>query len=303
MLKLDTYRLIFKTRKRFLSLSLIVLIGVAFMMGLMSSKTTMMESVDVYNDRYNLQDLQLYSSYGFCYADIYELAHTDGVKDVFASKSVDAYIVRHNDSSSVARLTELDRTVNRYQLVDGRMPENKDECLVLNNGGYRIGDTLNFDRDDIDDYLSIKKYKVVGIVHTPDYMTKILGASNLNNKDINTVVYIDNDNFVFDYFTTVYITLDGCNDLVSYSKEYKDHVNMLKKNVETTAFYSQDFLKNKIKDEYQLKLDEGIAEFNQKKADGQKKLDDAKKQLDNANIQIISSQSQLDTLGQMKWEE
>lgn len=67
---LDTLRMIKKTYKRFISLVLIVLIGSGFMMGLMSSSTILKESMDKYNDDNNLQDLQLYSTYGFCADDV-----------------------------------------------------------------------------------------------------------------------------------------------------------------------------------------------------------------------------------------
>ena len=65
MFQIDTFRLIKKTLKRFLSLTLIVLIGVAFMMGLMSNPFIMRKSVDSFDDKYHLHDLQLYSAYGF----------------------------------------------------------------------------------------------------------------------------------------------------------------------------------------------------------------------------------------------
>ena len=70
MFKTDTYRLIRKTFKRFFSLIMIVLIGVAFMMGLFSTSTIMRESVDVYADKDRLHDVQLYSPFGFCEEDI-----------------------------------------------------------------------------------------------------------------------------------------------------------------------------------------------------------------------------------------
>ena len=55
----DTFRLIRKTAKRFVTIVLIVLIGVAFMVGLMSTEPTMRASVDKYYDTQNFMDLQL----------------------------------------------------------------------------------------------------------------------------------------------------------------------------------------------------------------------------------------------------
>ena len=73
----DTLRLIKKTYKRFLTILLIVLIGVAFMVGLLANATVMRESVDKYYDEYNFMDVQLYSSYGFSEDDINEIKKSD----------------------------------------------------------------------------------------------------------------------------------------------------------------------------------------------------------------------------------
>ena len=66
----DTFRLIKKTFKRFITILLIVLIGVGFMVGLMSSAPTMRVSVDKYFDDTNFMDIQLFSSYGFDDRDV-----------------------------------------------------------------------------------------------------------------------------------------------------------------------------------------------------------------------------------------
>ena len=46
----DTLRLIKKTFKRFLTILLMVLIGVSFMVGLLATKPIMHKSVDIYYD-------------------------------------------------------------------------------------------------------------------------------------------------------------------------------------------------------------------------------------------------------------
>ena len=79
---LDTLRLIKKTLNRFISLFLIVFIGVAFMAGLMATPDIMRESVDVYFDEYELMDVQLYSSYGFCNEDLEVMKDVEGIKKI-----------------------------------------------------------------------------------------------------------------------------------------------------------------------------------------------------------------------------
>ena len=85
MFNLETLRLIRKTFRRFLPLSLIVFIGSGFMMGLMSTPRVMRESVDRYLDETEVSDLVVYSPYGFCNEDYIKLSETEGIKTVFAS--------------------------------------------------------------------------------------------------------------------------------------------------------------------------------------------------------------------------
>ena len=59
MFDLETLRLIKKTFRRFLALTLIVLIGSGFMMGLSSSSDVLRKSVDDYYDQTLMQDLQV----------------------------------------------------------------------------------------------------------------------------------------------------------------------------------------------------------------------------------------------------
>ena len=87
----DTIRLIKKTFNRFISLLMIVLIGSAFMMGLLSTRTIMEDNVDRYADDLSLQDIQFYSSYGFCDEDIEALKKLECIDEVFASRFRDVF--------------------------------------------------------------------------------------------------------------------------------------------------------------------------------------------------------------------
>ena len=113
----DTFRLIRKTRKRFITILLIVLLGVGFMVGLMCSAPTMRASVDKYFDEYSFMDIQLYSSYGFDDRDIDALRKSDNIDKLFATKFVDVF-VKNDETSIVTRVQELESDVNKYVLTD-----------------------------------------------------------------------------------------------------------------------------------------------------------------------------------------
>ena len=303
MFRKDTFRMIKKTSKRFISLVLIVLIGSGFMMGLMSSSTILRNSMDAFNDEYNLQDIQIYSNYGLCIEDIEKIQETEGVKDIFASRFVDVYVKGDNGKEIVARVEELNRDVNKYKLVSGRMPENVNECLMivtsLNKTTYQLGETINVyldDEDSINDSLRNTKFTIVGFASSPAYTSKILGTSTLKSADLSASLLVDNANFKSTQYKTIYLTLDGASDKISYTKDYDNLVSTLKENLEDTAFNQQSYYRDIVVEKATNELNENKEKFEQEKAEGQKKLDDAKQQLDDAHIELVSYKTQVTSL-------
>ena len=300
MFNKDTFRLIRNTSNRFLSLFMIVLVSSGFMMGLFSNGTILRESMDLYNDKMRLQDIQIYSSYGFCDEDLQVLRTNKDISHVFASKVVDAY----GDSSQgtgVYRLEEIDREVNLIELMEGRMPKKADEALILGDAlvdaSEMIGKRIRVYRHDeeISDYLKNDSYLVVGTCRSPAYTTKIMGSSNCDNQDLSNILFIPKENFVFDYYTTIYLTIKGADARLSYTEGYQNYIDTMMPSIEATKKAQQSYLRDKIYDENMDKLNEGKREFLEKKTEGEEKLLEAKQKLDDANIKLIVGQSLIDT--------
>lgn len=304
MFKLETKRLIKKTYKRFLSLVLIVLIGVAFMMGLFSTATIMRKSVDAYVDEESLLDVQLYSDYGFCKEDVEFLKEYEGIEEVFPSKFKDVYC-EIEDEVFVSRFEELDRNINKLKLVEGRMPEMANEVLMLNTDAFfeniKIGDEFKvyLNDDDVKDYITYDSFKVVGKCQNPAYMAKTLGVSTLDNKNLSLIFFTKNGNLKADYYSTVCLTLKGANEKTAYSNSYKKYIEENIEIVENAASEQESYHRDKVVKEYQDELDEKIEEFNTKKAEGEEELKKAKQELDDANIKIISGEAEINTLKMM----
>ncbi|MBR5341727.1 MAG: FtsX-like permease family protein [Erysipelotrichaceae bacterium] len=301
MFILETFRLIRRTIKRFLSLTVIVFIGAGFMMGLLSAPKVMRESVDRYYDEYNLQDLMIYSPYGFCKEDYLKIFQTKGVKTVFASKEIDCHGKDEKDEEKTFRVTEVYRITDRYKLIEGRLPQKNDECLILCDdrlNSYKIGDTITFNcgEDDIKEYLSVDKYTITGLVEMSQYMSNIFGSSNYHNEGLDCVVFVPNANFISEYYTTMYVTIDGASDFISNTDDYDAFIEENRIDIDNTSIKQQSYLRDKLIDEATKTLEEKEKLFNEVKEEGKKQLDDAKKQLDDARIQIITYESQLNTM-------
>ena len=302
MFNKDTVRLIGKSFKRFFSLLMIVLIGSSFMMGLLSTREIMEKSVDRYNDSYSLQDIQLYSSYGFDGGDLSAIRKQEWVDHVFASRMRDVLSMNADGDVAVTRIEETDRAVNKFELVEGRMPQNSSEVLILNNtlqlGNYKIGDELELylEDDDVLEIVRCDKVTIVGIVRSPAYMCKTLGTSTLKNLELDIILYTVPAAFNSEYYSTVYLTVKGAGGLDGYGKEYKDLISSAMSDAEVFSKKQSQVLKTKLVDRYTAAIESNEAELESKKMEGQLKLDDAQQKLEDANIQILASQAQLDSL-------
>ena len=182
----DTLRLIKKTIKRFLTIFLMVMIGVSFMVGLLATKPIMHKSVDIYYDEYEFMDVQLYSSYGFNDDDINVLKNEDFIEQVFGSKFVDVF-GKVNEDVYVTRLQEIDSNVNQFELISGRMPKNENEVLTLGSEDFgtllQEGETITLylEDSDINESITKQEFTIVGTVKSAQYMAKTKESSTLNN--------------------------------------------------------------------------------------------------------------------------
>jgi len=294
----DTFRLIKKTRKRFVTILLIVLIGVAFMVGLMSSAPSMRVSVDKYMDRTDFMDLQLYSSYGFDDRDVDALKKSDAISGIYPTKFTDVFSL-NGESAIVTRVQELESTVNRLTLEEGRMPQAADEALALGSSSfgsvYSTGDTVSLflEDEDLGETLGVTEYKIVGIARTPQYMASSRETSNLNNLTLDTVIFVGEENFLADYYTSIYITLEGAKDYTAFSDRYKDYVTDTADNLDRIIKKQQVIRKEEIIEEISQEIADGEKELEEEIGKAQAEIDDGRKELEDAYIQILVGEAQI----------
>lgn len=294
----DTFRLIKKTGKRFVTILLIVMIGVAFMVGLMSCEPTMLASVDKYYRETNFMDLQLYSSYGFDDRDVRALEKSENVKYIFPTKFTDVF-AKSGESQIVTRIQEIDSSVNRITVTEGRMPSAPNEAVALGSSSFgkvfEIGDAVEvyLEDGDLSESLAVTEYTIVGIAKTPQYMSSSKETSNLNNLNLSAVLFVDSANFLNDYYTSLYVVLEGRDDFESFTESYEefvsDSVDRLEKIIKKREVVRRDEIIQKVTEE----IADGEKELLEKTADAQKKIDDGKKELEEAYIRLIVAEAQI----------
>ena len=183
-----------KTYNRFLSILLIVALGVAFFAGLRVCRSDMELSADTYYDDMNLMDFRVVSTLGLTEDDIEAISKVDGVEAVEAAHTKDV-LLRLNNNEIVVKTYSLNENVNKSYLVDGRLPTSPNECIVdtmfLENTGYKIGDKITMesgDETDLSDTFKELTLTIVGSCQDPRYLTFSRGNGSIGNGNINSFI-------------------------------------------------------------------------------------------------------------------
>ncbi|MGM9942285.1 MAG: FtsX-like permease family protein [Bulleidia sp.] len=309
--KKDILRLIRNTRARFLSLTAIITIGVAFFVGVAGSSYLMGMNTDAYAKEVNFRDITVYSDYGFEDEDIEAIGMISGVKSAEGSKFVDVF-ASADDTSRIVRVHEYDEndTINRFVLKEGRLPEKSDEVVVEMGTSlfttYAIGDRVRLSRpdDDLEDYLNVDEVTVVGLIDTPVYLSSTKETSTLANQYLKSYMYIPSSAFSIDIDLEVNVVTEDGQSFYAFSDRYDDYIAEVKDDISNIGIVQAKRRSDAIIADAEKQYEDGLREYeaalekyNTGIEDGQKQLDDAQTQITDGQAQIASGKTSL-TQGQ-----
>lgn len=252
----DTLRSILRNKLRFISVAVIVALGISFYIGIKSASPKMGTTANDYFNEYNLFDVRVTSRIPFTDDDITKISELENVDSVVKSRSVDAIarigttaIVDNNGMELSCRVSELDSDaarrfsetgeadgsyVNRLKLVDGRYPEKAGECVIDSRAvkdykEIKIGTvlTLSGDGASITDMLKSEEITIVGTVDSPVYISSDHGTTQVSAGSLSTFVYVDSQSFSTDDFNEVFIKVTDSNYKDKFVKSYDDEVTAL----------------------------------------------------------------------------
>lgn len=290
--------------KRFLSILLIVLLGVGFFVGLRAASPDMKKTLDIYFDELNVMDIQVISTLGLTDDDIEAISNIDGVEALEGTYQTDA-IVKIGDEESVVKIETYSDNINRLNLIEGRMPENKNECVVearfLSETEHKIGDTIeinveNITNDDGEEQEVLKNNKVtiVGSVKSPLYISTDRGSTELGSGVIDYYMYIPKENINVDLYTNIYLTVEGAKDLNTTNSEYSDKVDEVKNRLEEISESRREARYNELYDNANSKIEDAEKELDEEKEKAEKELEDAQKEIDEGKKEIEDGKKQIE---------
>ena len=311
----DILKEISKTRNRFLSIMLIVMLGSGFFAGVKSTCPDMIDTAEKYFAERNLMDFNIKSTMGFSDNDIEALHNDPNVKDLYAGYTADMFLEHNGDMGSVSRVFSIDidkiddeSTINRLLLKEGRMPQTDNECVIdqgaFKGGGIEVGDVIRLyveEGKEVSDVLHNDEFTVVGLVNSPMYIGNERGRTTIGNGSIVNTIYIAEEVFAYEVITDVFITYNDMRGLAYNGDEYENLRMARGDELEIFAEGREKTRKHEIYDEAlkaineaEAELNDGIAEYEEGKATFDREIAKAEKDLKNAKYQIENGKKEIE---------
>ena len=297
----DFFREIKYTLNRYVSILLIVALGVAFLAGIRATCPDMKLTLDHYLDEADYMDLRVLSTLGLTGEDLTAIAEVDGVKEVDGAHSYDAFVMNGNEKWTLRFLSEP-VSVNKLEITEGRDIENANECVVdhllIEKDGYHIGDQITVvppgKGEKLSDTLTESTFTIVGVAASPEYFTTTRDTTSVGTGQTDAFVFLSPEVFKSDIYSAVYITVDGAAAKQAYSDDYEAVVDKVKAKLEAISSEREAARYNGIMDDANTEIDDARDKLADAKAEAESELDDAWAQIQDGEQQISDGQKELD---------
>ena len=297
----DFFREIKYTLNRYVSILLIVALGVAFLAGIRATCPDMKLTLDHYLDEADYMDLRVLSTLGLTGEDLTAIAEVDGVKEVDGAHSYDAFVMNGNEKWTLRFLSEP-VSVNKLEITEGRDIENANECVVdhllIEKDGYHIGDQITVvppgKGEKLSDTLTESTFTIVGVAASPEYFTTTRDTTSVGTGQTDAFVFLSPEVFKSDIYSAVYITVDDAAAKQAYSDDYEAVVDKVKAKLEAISSEREAARYNGIMDDANTEIDDARDKLADDKAEAESELDDAWAQIQDGEQQISDGQKELD---------
>lgn len=302
----DMVRMWLHAWKRFISIALISLLGVAVLTGIYAGCRDAFLATDRFFDTQGLHDIQVLSTAGLTDDDIAELRKISGVAKVQGERS-QTVTVDLNGKKTVTMQEIGTNGIDQPYLQSGRMPEKSGEIAVtrkfIKDSGYKKGDHITVTPQDSASSASSAtssvsdsgesdnqapsfptELTIVGVVLDPQDLTNPDGYSGTNafrsSATSDYTFFAPSDGVTGSMYTAVTILVKGAVDKDSFSDVYDDTVSEVADRIDGTV------RTNRQKARHQELLDAGTKQIDEAKAQADKQFAAAQQQIDSNRSQL-----------------
>lgn len=301
----DMVRMWLHAWKRFVSIALITLLGVAVLTGIYAGCRDAFLATDRFFDTQGLHDIQVLSTAGLTDDDIAALRKVSGVAKVQGERS-QTVTVDLNGKKTVTMQEIGTNGIDQPYLQSGRMPEKSGEIAVtrkfIKDSGYKKGDHITVaPQDSASSSTSASSVSdsaesdnqapsfpteltIVGVVLDPQDLTNPDGYSGTNafrsSATSDYTFFAPSDGVTGSMYTAVTILVKGAADKDSFSDVYDDTVSEVADRIDGTV------RTNRQKARHQELLDAGTKQIDEAKAQTDKQFAAAQQQIDSNRSQL-----------------
>lgn len=313
----DMVRMWLHAWKRFISIALISLLGVAVLTGIYAGCRDAFLATDRFFDTQGLHDIQVLSTAGLTDDDIAALRKISGVAKVQGERS-QTVTVDLNGKKTVTMQEIGTNGIDQPYLQSGRMPEKSGEIAVtrkfIKDSGYKKGDHITVTPQDsasssVSDSAESDnqtgengsqlsdsgesdnqapsfptELTIVGVVLDPQDLTNPDGYSGTNafrsSATSDYTFFAPSDGVTGSMYTAVTILVKGAADKDSFSDVYDDTVSEVADRIDGTV------RTNRQKARHQELLDAGTKQIDEAKAQADKQFAAAQQQIDSNRSQL-----------------
>ena len=266
----DILREISKTKSKFISIMIIMFLGVFIFVGLKETSPAMVNTYNKYIERHKMYDLRVSHNFGINEEDMKIINALDNID---LSESYFIKKLQISNSNDFVNIESLPEKLVLSKVTEGSLPNNDGEIALVESlhSSYKIGDEISFISDKSEsNTLKHNKFKVVGFVQGADHIE--VSNNNLANKDY--FGYVKRDVFKFENVSGVNVKLKNIN----YKYSDKDYITEVNK--------TRDSLIEKLK--IQQKIDEKnyLDKNNKKLNENEKVINQAQEQLNSVKTKL-----------------
>ena len=266
----DILREISKTKSKFISIMIIMFLGVFIFVGLKETSPAMVNTYNKYIERHKMYDLRVSHNFGISEEDMKIINALDNVD---LSESYFIKKLQITNSNEFVNIESLPEKLVLPKLTEGALPNDDREIALVESlqGSYKIGDEISFISDKSESN-TLKQYnfKVVGFVQGADHIE--VSNNNLANKDY--FGYVKRDVFKFENVSGVNIKLKDIN----YKYSDKDYITEVNK--------TRDSLIEKLKTQQKIDEKNYLEKNNKKLNENEKVINQAQEQLNSVNEKL-----------------
>ena len=288
----DFWMEIRKNKARFISIFLIVALGVAFFSGIQAASPDMRFSGDAYYDESRLMDLKVVGTLGLTEKDVEALKKIEGVESAEGAYGTDV-ICGEGEDQKVLHVESLNKSVNQIKVQKGKIPEKKGEIFLDREyalaRGYEVGDSIKLKQEE-EGLLLEENYTVCGVGTSPLYISFNRGNTTLGSGEISGFAYVVPEDFDQEVYTQIYLRFHGSEDLTSYTDAYDNLIEKVQGTVEGIEKERCEIRYNDVKEEAEDALKEAEKELK----DGEKELKDGKKELKDGEKKFADAKKEVE---------